>query len=56
MAVISTQEKPPHTHVITTIIVIQVDAVMDCSSALRAASEVLSLAYFRRGRSASRRF
>ena len=35
IAVISTQEKPPHTHAITTIIVIHVAAVMGCCSALR---------------------
>ena len=46
MAVSSTQEKPPQTHTITTIIVIQVDAVTGCSSALRAASEVLFFAVF----------
>ena len=40
MAVSSTHAKPPQTHAITTIIVTQVDVVMRCSSALRAASEV----------------
>ena len=52
MAVSSTHEKPPQTHPITTIIVIQVDAVMDYSPALRAASEVVLLGD-RRGRRAA---
>ncbi len=49
MAVSSAHENPPQTHPITTIIVIQVDAVMDYSPAQRAASEMVLLGD-RRGR------
>jgi len=43
MAVRSAQEKPPQTHPITTIIVIQVDVVMDYSPAPWAVSKMVLL-------------
>ena len=51
MAVSSTHEKPPQTHPITTIIVTQVDVVMDDSPALRAVSKMVLL-----GQSAGRAY